>query len=120
MLSFSIFSNARSELPFCADVDRMIELLTQVQQRQRIEREVRDLMSTKLDVSADLLQMSESSTPLLGTGIGLDSMEAMTLAVEIEEAFGIAILDEDLNEQLFSSFTNLADYIIKQLAEANA
>jgi acyl carrier protein len=47
-------------------------------------------------------------------------MEAMSLAVEIEEAFGFAVLDEDLTEELFASFGALTDYIIKQSREDNA
>jgi acyl carrier protein len=67
-----------------------------------------------------LFNISDSATPLLGRGIGLDSMEAMSLAVEIEEAFGFAVLDEDLTEELFASFGALTDYIIKQSREDNA
>ena len=92
----------------------MSEPMPQQPDRQSIERRVRELMIDKLRVSAGLLERSDSATPLLGSGIGLDSMEAMSLAVEIEEAFGIVVLDEDLNEQLFSSFASLTDYIIKQ------
>jgi acyl carrier protein len=82
--------------------------------RQRIERKVRELMITRLRISASRLEASDSATPLLGMGIGLDSMEAMSLALEIEEAFGIVVLDVDLSERLFASFNTLTDYIIKQ------
>jgi acyl carrier protein len=90
------------------------------QHRLNIERRVRELMINKLRVSPVVLETSDSATPLLGRGIGLDSMEAMSLAVEIEEAFGFAVLDEDLTEELFASFGALTDYIIKQSREDNA
>jgi acyl carrier protein len=77
-------------------------------------------MITRLRISADRLETADSATPLLGMGIGLDSMEAMSLALEIEEAFGIVVQDEDLTERLFASFDTLTDYIIKQGGEENA
>ncbi len=80
---------------------------------------MRELMITKLGIRAAVLERAESATPLLGSGIGLDSMEAMSLAVEIEEAFGIVVLDEDLNEQLFSSFATLTDYVIQRGGEVS-
>lgn len=90
------------------------------QHRLNIERRVRELMINKLRVSPGVLETSDSTTPLLGSGIGLDSMEAMSLAVEIEEAFGFAVLDEDLTEELFASFGALTDYIMKQSSESNS
>ena len=88
------------------------------QYRQQIESKVRELLITKLRVSAGALEKFDSTMPMLGSGIGLDSMEAMSLAVEIEEAFGIVILDEDLNARLFSSLDTLTDYIIKHGGKA--
>ena len=90
------------------------------QHRLNIERQVRELMIKKLHVSPGTLETADSATPLLGNGIGLDSMEAMSLAVEIEEAFGFAVLDEDLTEELFASFGALTDYIIKQSSTNNS
>lgn len=95
----------------------MDELMPQDQHRQNIERRVRELMINKLRVSPAALETSDSATPLLGSGIGLDSMEAMSLVVEIEETFGVAVLDEDLTQELFTSFNALTDYIIKQSSE---
>ena len=88
--------------------------------RLSIERRVRELLIHKLRVSPRALETSDSNTPLLGSGIGLDSMEAMSLAVEIEEAFGFAVLDEDLTEELFASFGALTDYIINKSSEDNS
>lgn len=83
--------------------------------RRQVELRVRELMMSKLRVSASALEASDSSTPLLGRGVGLDSMEAMALAVEIEEAFGIVVPDEDLTEGLFASFRTLTDYVIGKM-----
>jgi len=92
----------------------MPEAATQKHQRKHIEHQLRELMITRLQVSPSVLEASDTTTPLLGRGIGLDSMEAMSLAIEIEDVFGIEVMDEDLNEGLFSSLDTLVDYIIKQ------
>lgn len=78
------------------------------------------MLISRLRVSARALEVADSATPLLGSGIGLDSMEAMSLAVEIEDAFGITVRDEDLSEDLFASFDTLTDYIIKQGGKGGA
>ena len=99
---------------FAKDDEAFPGALTQHEFRHRIEQKVRELMVTKLGVRPETLQNSDSSTSLLGSGIGLDSMEALTLAVELEEAFAIEIADEDLTATLFSSFDALTDYLVKR------
>ncbi len=49
------------------------------------------------------------------TEVGLDSMEALDTLLLIEEKFGIQIADEDLNRDLFTTVSNLADYVNSRL-----
>ena len=50
-------------------------------------------------------------TPLLGQGLGLDSVEALVLATAIERDFGIVIEDEELSLELFASVRTLAEHV---------
>lgn len=53
-----------------------------------------------------------SEDPLFETGLGLDSIDALELAMALEEHFGVAIEDDpEKNEQLFSSVTSLASFV---------
>jgi acyl carrier protein len=50
-------------------------------------------------------------TPILGNGLGLDSLEALALVTRIEAEFGIFVDDEELNVDLFENIGTLAKYV---------
>ena len=54
--------------------------------------------------------------PLFGEGLGLDSLDALELALIVEENFGVAIPDEDVGRQAFASISVLAGYILQHKA----
>ncbi len=78
---------------------------------------IKELMVSELNVSRAALESCSSATPLLGTGVGLDSVETMALVVAIEEEFEISVPDTDLNAALFESLDTLARYVSKKVAE---
>ena len=82
-----------------------------------IEKQIKRLLVSELKVNPSILENTDSTTPLLGRGIGLDSVEAMALVVSLEEEFGIAIPDNELTVDLFASVSTLADYIAQALLE---
>ncbi len=55
----------------------------------------------------------EDDAPLFGEGqgLGLDSLDALQLAVAVEERFGVPIGDEGAGKAAFLSVRSLADYI---------
>ncbi|MDH3688933.1 MAG: acyl carrier protein [Gammaproteobacteria bacterium] len=58
-------------------------------------------------------------TPLLGKGVGLDSIEALALVTRIEEEFGIFFDDEELTVELFRTIGTLAEQVRRKLAETS-
>ncbi len=82
-----------------------------------IEKQIKRLLVSQLKVNPSILENTDSTTPLLGRGIGLDSVEAMALVVSLEEEFGIAIPDNELTVDLFKSVSSLANYIAQALLE---
>ncbi|HXJ32793.1 MAG TPA: phosphopantetheine-binding protein [Candidatus Eisenbacteria bacterium] len=46
-----------------------------------------------------------------GTGLGLDSIDALELVVLVEERFNVTIADEDTGKRAFASVAALADFI---------
>jgi acyl carrier protein len=87
------------------------------QPMKSIEQRIRDILVSQLDVDTEIAAKSGPQTPLIGRGIGLDSVEAMALAVGIEEAFDIEIPDEDLTTDLFQSIAALAKYVLKKQSQ---
>ena len=55
----------------------------------------------------------DDDAPLFGEGLGLDSLDALQLAVAVEEHFGVRINDETEGRSAFSSVAALAKFIAK-------
>jgi acyl carrier protein len=53
----------------------------------------------------------DDSAPLFGSGLGLDSLDALQLAVAIEEHFGVRIADENEGKQAFTSVNALVAHV---------
>lgn len=82
-----------------------------------IEGRIKQLLIDDLQVDAALIETATADTPLIGRGIGLDSIEALRLTLGIENAFEISVPDADLNVELFSSLRELTAYVSKKLSE---
>ncbi len=54
----------------------------------------------------------ESDAPLFVEGLGLDSIDALELAVVLEENYGVKIEDDpERNQVIFASVRNLAEFV---------
>ncbi|EPR10588.1 acyl carrier protein [Ruminiclostridium papyrosolvens] len=49
--------------------------------------------------------------------IGINSIDAISILVKIEELFNIQVDDDDLNTELIRTTRNLAEYVEKKLSE---
>ncbi len=54
-------------------------------------------------------------TPLIGKGLGLDSVSVLGLVVGLEEEFNIFLEDSELSIELFKNIGSLCDYISEKL-----
>ena len=62
-----------------------------------------------LEVAPDAIDPDES---LFGEGLGLDSIDALELALAISREFGLELRSDDArNRQVFASLRSLTDYI---------
>jgi acyl carrier protein len=55
-----------------------------------------------------------TDTPLLGAIPELDSMAVVGILAAIEDATGIAISDDEVNAEVFSTFGTLAEFVNSQ------
>jgi len=56
-----------------------------------------------------------NDSPLLGSGLGLDSADALEIAIAVETEFGVSITDEDLHA--FRSVNTVLDFIEERMPE---
>ena len=82
-----------------------------------IEKKIIQILISDLEIDPAILSTVDSNTPLLGRGIGLNSVETLTLVAGIEEAFDIHIDDEDLTGELFKSLGTLTEYVLQKITE---
>jgi acyl carrier protein len=54
--------------------------------------------------------------PLFREGLGLDSIDALELVLEIERQFGVTIGDEHLGKRVLRSVDSIAEFIQEQTA----
>ena len=82
-----------------------------------LRQELKELIvsSLKLEVATDEIA---DEAPLFGAGLGLDSIDALELAVAIERRYRVSIPDEKVGKQAFASVKALGDFVGGQLGRA--
>ncbi|HEX3594152.1 MAG TPA: phosphopantetheine-binding protein [Polyangiaceae bacterium] len=76
-----------------------------------LKQELKRLIVEELDLRDQSPASIEDDASLFGEGLGLDSLDALQLAVAIEERFGIAIPEDDRAKEIFASVSALARYV---------
>lgn len=87
------------------------------QSMKALEQELKELIVECLMLEDVRPGEIESDAPLFVEGLGLDSIDALELAMAIERRFGVKFeADDDRNREIFASVQNLAAYVAKETA----
>ena len=63
------------------------------------------------DITADEIDIN---APLFGDGLGVDSIDALEIAVLLERKYGVKITSDDVgNKDIFASISSLVDFVAK-------
>lgn len=76
-----------------------------------LKQRIKALIIEELDLRDRTPEDIEDQAPLFGEGLGLDSLDALQLAMAIEERFGVAIPEGEEAKAIFASVEQLAAYI---------
>jgi acyl carrier protein len=76
-----------------------------------LKRELKELLIRTLSLEDVTPETIDDAAPLFGAGLGLDSIDALELAVALERHFKIAIPDEEVARRAFASIDALAAFI---------
>jgi acyl carrier protein len=82
-----------------------------------IENAIKQALINDLQADPKVILSADANTPLLGSGIGLDSVEALQLGLGLENTFNIRIPDADLTAELFGTLGTLTEYVSRKTAE---
>ena len=78
------------------------------------ERELAELIVTALNLEGVSPADIDPEAALFKTGLGLDSIDALELALEISKRYGFQLRsDDEDNQRIFASLSNLSAHIEK-------
>jgi len=90
------------------DMDNQVNNLSA---QSSLEHEVASLMVSALNLEIPPAEI-ETEAPLYGTGLGLDSIDVLEIALEISKRYGFQLrADNEDNVKIFSSLRNLSAHI---------
>ncbi len=82
--------------------------------RADIGGRIREILDREFELDAGAGTLDDD-TGLLGKGIGLDSVEVLTLVSAIEETFGLTIDDDELEPEQFATIGTIIDFVARRL-----
>ncbi|MEZ4227925.1 MAG: phosphopantetheine-binding protein [Polyangiaceae bacterium] len=77
---------------------------------------IKELMIRELDLSDLQPGGIDDESALFGDGLGLDSLDALQLAIALEEEFEVSIPEGDEAKAIFASVSAIARHIQQQRA----
>ena len=80
-----------------------------------VEQEVIKTLHSVLNLEGRAAQFS-AATPLLGSVAELDSMAVVAILTALEERFGIAVDDDDVDGRTFATVGSLTSFVESKLA----
>jgi acyl carrier protein len=84
--------------------------------KQRIKRALIEELDLRGKTEADI----DEAAPLFGAGLGLDSLDALQLAMAIEERFGVTVPEGEGGREVFASVQAIAEFVARSKGEAGA
>lgn len=85
------------------------EMRSRAERHRDVCRQIKEMIVERLDLPVDSEWITDDQ-PLFGRGLGLDSIDAMELAVGLNTRFGIMIDDDD--KGIFGSIAHIAERIL--------
>ena len=81
------------------------------------EAELAELIISAVNLEGVTPADVDPEAPLFGAGLGLASIDALELALEISKRYGFQLRsDDEENRRIFASLRSLSDYIQKNRA----
>ena len=80
-----------------------------------LEHEIKLLIIESLRLDGVTVDAIDANAPLFGEGLGLDSIDALEIAMEIRKRYGVRATGDDArNREIFTSVRSLAGFVALQ------
>jgi acyl carrier protein len=81
-----------------------------------LKRQIKAMIIEELDLRDRSEEDIVDDAPLFGEGLGLDSLDALQLAMAIEERFSVVIPEGEEAKAIFASVAAIAEHIARARA----
>jgi acyl carrier protein len=82
------------------------------------EREMAELIVAALNIEHVTADKIQPAAPMFGShaeGLGLDSIDALEIALAVSERYGVQVrADDSNNKQVFASLRSLTEFVTRQ------
>ena len=78
-----------------------------------LRKEIKQLIVRELNLEGRTPDELDDKAPLFGDGLGLDSLDALQLAMAIEEKYEVKLPEGDEVRPIFASVASLADFVAR-------
>lgn len=86
-----------------------------------LEDQLKQLIVDSLALEDITPESIETDAPLFGEGLGLDSIDALEIALAIHAKFGVrTVANDEKNREYYYSIKTLAEFVRQKQAEAAA
>ena len=85
--------------------------------RARLVRKIKELIIRELDLRGKTPDDIDEDQQLFGGGLSLDSLDALQLAMAIEEQYGVNIPEGEAAREIFASVAAIVDHIQSSQSE---
>ena len=85
-----------------------------------LKQDIKELIISSLNLDDVTPEQIVDDAPLFQEGLGLDSIDALELAVVVERHYGVRIPNMDIGKKAFASLASLDEYIHSQPRPAAA
>ena len=81
-------------------------------EQETLHEELKGLIVEALALEDTLPTMIDTDAPLFGDGLDLDSIDALEIAMVLEERFNVLVDDDpEKNQEIFASIRSIAKFI---------
>ena len=88
-----------------------------MESREQLETKIKELIIEALMLEDLAPEDIGSVDPLFGDGLGLDSIDALEIAMALEQTFGVVTeADDERNPERFACVRNLASFVVESSA----
>lgn len=82
------------------------------QELDALKARIKQALIEELDLRGKKAADIDDAAPLFGEGLGLDSLDALQLAMAIEERFGVTVPEGDEGREVFASVDAIARFLM--------